>query len=223
MGILTSVAKQIVKSAVKTATTPLISDVLDVSVKALDKASVALEKSIVKKAEKKKEQLLTGNPDANRLLVSVEGKKKRQYIVCDRNGSERYYVKQKTKNLLLFFDNVGNEIGSVKEKMFAIRNPVFHESNPMDFMIEINEKKTGMLKSIKSISKQRFELDSTKWIVESDYSGKNYKIHAGEKIIAESSSKMRYDNKYAIDLYEPQDELLILMLGLVIDIVSMER
>jgi len=223
MGILTSVAKQIVKSAVKTATTPLISDVLDVSVKALDKASVALEKSIVKKAEKKKEQLLTGNPDANRLLVSVEGKKKRQYIVCDRNGSERYYVKQKTKNLLLFFDNVGNEIGSVKEKMFAIRNPVFHESNPMDFMIEINEKKTGMLKSIKSISKQRFELDSTKWIVESDYSGKNYKIHAGEKIIAESSSKMRYENKYAIDLYEPQDELLILMLGLVIDIVSMER
>jgi len=208
---------------VKTATTPLISDVLDVSVKALDKASVALEKSIVKKAEKKKEQLLTGNPDANRLLVSVEGKKKRQYIVCDRNGSERYYVKQKTKNLLLFFDNVGNEIGSVKEKMFAIRNPVFHESNPMDFMIEINEKKTGMLKSIKSISKQRFELDSTKWIVESDYSGKNYKIHAGEKIIAESSSKMRYENKYAIDLYEPQDELLILMLGLVIDIVSMER
>lgn len=103
MGILTSVAKQVVKSAVKTATTPLVSDALDVSIKALDKASAALEKSIVKKAEKKKEQLLTGNPEANRLLVSVEGKKKRQYIVRDRNGFERYYVKQKTEKYIAVF------------------------------------------------------------------------------------------------------------------------
>ena len=129
MGILTSAAKQVVKSAVKTATTPLVSDALDVSIKALDKASAALEKSIVNKAEKKKEQLLIGNPDANRLFVSIDGKKKRQYIVRDRNGFEKYCVKQKTKNLLQFFDIAGNEIGSVKEKTIVIRNPVFHESN----------------------------------------------------------------------------------------------
>lgn len=223
MGIIGSVAKQVVKSAVKTATTPLVSDALDVSIKALDKASATLEKSIVKKAEKKKEQLLTGNPDANRLLVSVDGKKRRQYIVRDRNGFDRYYVKQKTKNILLFFDHVDNEIGTVKEKMFAIRNPVFHESNPMDFIIEINGKKIGMLRTLKSVSKQRFEMDSNKWIVESDFSGKNYKIYDGDKVIAESSSKMRHENKYAIDLYDSQEELLILMLGIVIDFVTMER
>ena len=223
MGILTSAAKQVVKSAVKTATTPLVSDALDVSIKALDKASAALEKSIVKKEEKKKKQLLTGNPEANRLLVSVDGKKKRQYIVRDRNGFERYYVKQKTKNMLLFFDHVNNEIGSVKEKMFAIRNPGFHESNPMDFIIEINGKKIGILRTIKSVSKQRFEMDSNKWIVESDFSGKNYKIYNGDKVIAESSSKMRYENCYAVDLYDSKEELLVLMIGLVIDIVSTER
>ena len=93
----------------------------------------------------------------------------------------------------------------------------------MDFIIGINGKKVGMLRTIKSVSKQRFELDSNKWIVESDFSGKNYKIYAGDKVIAETFSKMRYENKYAIDLYDSQEELLILMLSLVIDIVSMER
>lgn len=132
-------------------------------------------------------------------------------------------LSRKRKNILLFFDHAENEIGSVKEKMFAIRNPVFHESNPMDFIIEINGKKVGILRTIKSVSKQRFELDSNKWIVESDFSGKNYKVYADDKVIAESSSKMRYENKYAIDLYDSQEEVLVLMLCLVIDVVSEER
>ena len=228
MGLLTSAAKKVATSAVKKITKDVATDVaisaaikvLDASTEALDKADAAIAKKREKKAEKKKEQIITGNTDANRLIVSINGGKKKEYIVRDRNSVVKFTVKEKKKHCLQFYDCVGNEIGLAKEKLLALRAAIFHEENPVDFLLEVRGEKQGILKSKNAFSKQKFELESKQWTIDSAFSGKKYKICEGNKLIAETSSKMRQGNEYAIDIYEDADELLVLMVGLVVDLVS---
>jgi uncharacterized protein YxjI len=220
MGLLTSAAKKITKDAATYVAASAAIKALDASIEVLDKADAAMAKKREKKAEKKKEQIITGNPDANRLIVSVNGGKKKEYIVQDRNAAIKFTVKEKKKHCLQFYDYAGNEIGLAKEKLLALRAPIFHEENPVDFLLEVRGEKQGVLKSKNAFSKQKFELESKQWTIESAFSGKKYKICEGDKLIAEASSKMRQGNEYAIDIYEGADELLVLMVGLVVDLVS---
>lgn len=224
MGILGSTASFIAKGVVKTVSAPIISDALDASIKAVDKASSALEKSIEKREEKKKSQVLSGNPTMNRLIICVEKNKSKTsgYNILNRDEILMYSVHCKKNRTLYFYNSLGQEIAVVKEKKITIRNPLFHEREPKDFIVEINGSKVGIVKSKASTKKEKYKADFVPWVVIGNIIGKNFIITENERHIAEVSPKYSIGNAYAVDYTDSENEFLVLVFTIIADYASEE-
>lgn len=134
------------------------------------------------------------------------------YDIYDENGNVRYFVKAKLIALghqLHVYDANQNEIGMIKQKLLTFL-PAFE--------IEIGGRTVGKIQKEFSFFKPRYEIDCNGWRVEGDFLGWDYDVYSGcSSIIHISKELLHFGDTYVIDIANPEDELMGMMLVIAID------
>ena len=123
------------------------------------------------------------------------------------------------KHHLSIYDQSGrNKIGEVKEKLIAFRSPFSFEGRPTDFVIKLHGNKVGKIKSRFFFGKRKFIFKPYNWLIKGDVFGFKYKVLCDKDIVMEVDQKFVLSgDTYFLDIFNPQDELLCLMVALAID------
>lgn len=134
------------------------------------------------------------------------------YDIYDENGNVRYFVKAELIALghqLHVYDANQNEIGMIKQKLLTFL-PAFE--------IEIGGRTVGKIQKEFSFFKPRYEIACNGWRVEGDFLGWDYDVYSGcSSIIHISKELLHFGDTYVIDIANPEDELMGMMLVIAID------
>ena len=134
------------------------------------------------------------------------------YDIYDERGNVRFFVKAELIALghrLHVYDANRNKIGMIKEKLFTLF-PVFE--------IEIGGGTRGRIKKQLTLLKPKYEIYCNGWRVEGDCLGWNYDVYSGNRsIIHISKQLLHFGDTYVIDIANPADELMGMMLVIAID------
>ena len=196
----------------------------------------AVEKTVVYAAAEAKKRLEERELSENSEFLSVVqeghshlivGQKpytfKESFNIFDEEEKVKYIVKGKlvsaTHDLTVYDATGKNVLGRVKEKLISVRSPLSFESHPKDFVIEMRGKKLGKMKSRFAFGKSKFEFTFNKWVLEGNILGLKYKLLDEKKeIIMDVSSKVWViGDTYYLDIVNPENELLCVLILLAID------
>ncbi|QOV19372.1 LURP-one-related family protein [Blautia liquoris] len=134
------------------------------------------------------------------------------YDIYDESERVRYLVKAELIALghrLHIYDANRNEIGMIKQKLLTFL-PAFE--------IEIGGVTRGRIQKKLTFLKPKYEIDCNEWSVEGDFFGWNYDVYSsGRPIIHISKQLLRFGDTYVIDIDNPADELMGMMLVIAID------
>ncbi|MCI8401889.1 MAG: hypothetical protein HFI38_07350 [Lachnospiraceae bacterium] len=134
------------------------------------------------------------------------------YDIYDEQGQVRYYVKAKFFSLgheLHIYDSEHHEIGVIKELVPALV-PVFE--------IWVQGVALGRIKKQWTFFRPKYEIDFNGWHVEGDFMGWDYDVYDDSRgILHISKELLHWGDTYVIDIADPQDELMGLMLVIAID------
>ena len=140
------------------------------------------------------------------------------YDVFDEAGNTLFTVKGELSwgHLLRIYDANGNEVGYVKEKVFAWLPK---------FEIYIADNYVGCIKKEFSFFKPKFSIDYNGWTVDGDWFEWDYNIVAlgGEKVATVSKELWKLTDTYSIDVEKADDALAVLTLVLAIDAEKCSR
>lgn len=134
------------------------------------------------------------------------------YDVYDENGNPKYFVKSEVLSLLHKIhvqDMQGNEVGIIKEqfKLFVPR-----------FDIEIGGRFCGSIEKQFTLFRPKYDVDYNGWRCEGDFLAWNYDVYEGcSSVVHISKQPFHWGDTYAIDIVNPQDEIMALMLVIAID------
>ena len=224
MGLIDKVTTALVKDALSNAA----EGALDVTIKAMDKAGNATQAvgSVVEKTigdtatrhYKKEQKYMDAMPDKTILIIQKNESKQKKFSVYNRDEELMYYVQGKNDgdkvNLHLY--NVSKkECGTVKKSMLAVRNPLFHENKPADYVIEINGYKTATLKTKRVSDREKYEIQPQGWTIKSKIFQWDFSIISVEDELIHVSRRKGYDNPtYIIDFEDPKYEIIGLLITL---------
>lgn len=134
------------------------------------------------------------------------------YDIYDENENVRYSVKAEILSLghrLHVYDAWDNEIGLIREKLISFL-PAFE--------IETGGVVQGMIQKKFSFFTPKYEIDFNGWRVTSDFLGWDYDVYSECcPIIHISKEFLHWGDTYVIDIADPKDELMGLMLVIAID------
>ncbi len=134
------------------------------------------------------------------------------YDVYDEDGNAKYFVKAEFLSFghrLHVYDNMQNELGLVKERLFTIL-PIFE--------IEVNGVVQGRIEKKFSLFKPKYEIDFNGWRAEGDFFGWEYDVYSGcSAVIHITKELFHWGDTYVIDIVNPADELMGLLLVIAID------
>lgn len=134
------------------------------------------------------------------------------YDIYDEFGNVRYFVKAELIALghqLHVYDVNHNEIGMIKQKLFTLL-PAFE--------IEVGGRIVGRIQKEFTLFRPKYEIDCNGWRAEGDFLGWDYDVYSGcSTIIHISKELLRFGDTYVIDLVNPADELMGMMLVIAID------
>lgn len=138
------------------------------------------------------------------------------YDVYDEEGKPVYYVKADFftfgHQIHVFDKNSGREAGGVFQKLMTLM-PVFE--------VKINDVYAGEIRKKFALFKPQYEIDFNGWRVEGDFFGWNYDVYSGDAVIAHITKELlAWGDTYVIDINNPQDELMGLLLVIAIDAVN---
>ena len=175
--------------------------------------------------EKKVKKFIEKKDDRVRLILSQKRyKAKETYDVYDENKQVKYIVKGKLfsiKHNLKVFNATGKEeIAYVKEKMFALRNPLafYKEEHPINLEIGIGGKKVATIKSKWSYLKPKFQVDYNGWEITGDILGLKFSVMEGNVLIMSTQEKRFYaDDVFMLEINKKENELMGLLVALAID------
>lgn len=147
--------------------------------------------------------------------------------VFDENQKIKYTVKGELtsiKHHRHIYDANDKELGLIKEKLISLRLPILKESNPVDFIFEIDGHKVGTVKSKWAFGRQNYEVDFNGWRIEGNIFKFEYKIYNGNEVIAQISKKLFFlDDIYVINVPDPNNELVVLMLVISLDAANSSK
>lgn len=192
----------------------------EVGIEACDKASKKLTETSNKKVDSFFEDAADGH---SRLIVGQKPYSfTESFKVYDERENVKYVVKGKlvsaTHNLTVYDASGKNVLGRVKEKLISIRSPLSLEAHPQDFVIEMGGNKLGKMKSRFAFGKRKFEFTFNKWVLEGNILGLKYKVLDGKDVIMDVREKVwTIGDVYYIDIANPDNELLCLLILLAID------
>jgi len=141
-----------------------------------------------------------------------------KYDIYDEAGNTVYTVKGELAwgHLLRIYDANGNEVGSVKERIFSFL-PKFEMYLGDDYI--------GSIHKEFSFFKPRFNIDYNGWQVNGDWFEWDYSVldASGDSVASVSKELLNWTDTYVIDVYDPKDALCALMLVLAIDAEKCSR
>ena len=134
------------------------------------------------------------------------------YDVYDESGSTKYFVKAEFLSLghrLHVYNRNNREVGLIKQRLLTFL-PVFD--------IEINGMRQGTIEKRFSIFTPKYDVDFNGWRVEGDFLGWEYDVYSGcSSIIHITKELFHWGDTYVIDILNPSDELMGLLLVIAID------
>lgn len=140
------------------------------------------------------------------------------YDIYDQAGNTVYTVKGQLSwgHLLKIFDASGNEVGTVKQRIFTWLP---------EFEMYHQDRYVGCIRKELSLFKPRFYIDCNGWQIEGNWFEWDYNILSPENKTVASVSKdlWNWSDTYTIDVYDPKDALCALMLVLAIDAEKCSR
>ncbi len=217
MGIIDKVATAIVKDAAANAAIGAL-DAADKGVKAIGEK---IDKTFGDKATRhyrKEQKYLSKNPDSTYLIIQKTNVRKDIFSIYDRDENEKYYVHGKLSSAnvnLQLYDQRNQRIGTVKKNLISLRAPVFHESKPADYEIEIYGEKVATLKTKLSTNRENYEIIPYGWIVKGSILKWDFTVNDGDQEIVHISKRKGYDSPtYILDFPHEKDEIIGLLLVL---------
>ncbi len=140
------------------------------------------------------------------------------YDIYNQNGDVIYTVKGQLSfgHCLNIYDAVGNQIGTVKEKILTFLPK---------FEIYTENRYLGCISKEFSFFKPRFNIDYNGWQTEGDFFEWDYRItdERGTLIATVSKELFNFTDTYSLDIVEPQNALGVLLLVLAIDAEKCSR
>ena len=140
------------------------------------------------------------------------------YDIYNENGETVYTVKGQLSwgHCLKIFDAYGNEVGTVKERIFTLLPK---------FEMYLGEQYIGCIGKELSLFVSRYNIDCNGWHVEGNFFEWEYRIFnaLGQSIATVSKEIFNWTDTYVIDVDNPQDALYALMLVLAIDAEKCSR
>lgn len=134
------------------------------------------------------------------------------YDIYDENGETKYLVKTEFFTLghrMHVYDRFERELGMVRQKLFQFL-PAFE--------IDVDGKTVGTVKKQWSLFHPKYEIDCKGWECEGTVWGWDYDVTAGSRTVAHISKELfRWGDTYVLDIADPEDEIMALMLVLAID------
>ncbi|MDD7675801.1 MAG: LURP-one-related family protein [Eubacteriales bacterium] len=140
------------------------------------------------------------------------------YDIYNEAGETVYTVRGELAwgHLLRIYDANGNELGSIKERVFTWL-PKFEMYSGNRYI--------GCIHKEFTFFKPKFNIDCNGWQVDGDWFEWNYTIinGTGQGVANVSKEIWNWTDTYVIDVYNPQDALCALMLVLAIDAEKCSR
>ncbi len=137
------------------------------------------------------------------------------YDITDGIGATVFSAKGKFSlwgHKLIILDNNGQEIGMLKECMMRIRP---------QFKVIINGTLQGKIIKRISLFRPKFKFTFNPWEVKGNLFAFDYQIVDGQQLVATVSKELFHlSDTYTIDVVDPKDALLSLMVVLGIDIAK---
>ena len=134
------------------------------------------------------------------------------YDVYDEYGNTKYFVKAEFLSLghrLHLYNQNKQEVGLIKERLLTFL-PVFE--------IEINGVQRGTIEKKFSLFTPKYEVNFNGWRVEGDFLGWNYNVYSAcSPIMNITKELLHWGDTYVINIQNPSDELMGLMLVIAID------
>ena len=184
---------------------------------------------IDKKQKRMCEQTFEAKDGKNVLVIKQKAYEFNDKLnIYNEHKSLRYRVSGEFfsfKRHLHIYNYKDEELGEVKEKLFAIRGPLSLDQKPANFDFIVNGQRIAKLKT-KNAFKDKLVL-SNGWVIKGNIIGSKYKIYdkrgkelagiSNKAYFADSPKNERYYG-YRIEYGENVEELLVLMVVLAIDI-----
>lgn len=134
------------------------------------------------------------------------------YDIYDEQGNTVYTVKGKLDwgHCLKIYDVYGMEIGTVKERVLTFLPK---------FEVYLGEQYLGCIQKELAFFKPRYNIDYNGWHMEGNFWEWDYEIidHTGDTVAVISKEIFHWADTYAIDVYNPENALTVLMFVLAID------
>ena len=167
---------------------------------------------------RREQKYLSKNPDSTYLIIQKGNIHKDIFSIYDSKERVKYYVQGKiTKNNinLQLMDSQKQHIGSVKKTFLSLRAPVFHESKPADYSIEIGGMQVATLKTRLSVKSEDFEIEPYGWIIKGSILKWEFTVNDKDVEIVHISKRKGYDNPtYILDFPNKQHEIIGLLIVL---------
>lgn len=134
------------------------------------------------------------------------------YDIYDEEGSTLYTVKGQLAwgHCLKIFDQYDREVGTVKQRVFTLLSK---------FELYLGDNCIGCVNREFSFFRPRYNIDCNGWQVEGNFMGWDYTItdRSGAQVASVTKELFNWTDTYVIDVRDPRDALLALMLVLAID------
>ena len=140
------------------------------------------------------------------------------YDIYNEAGQTVYTVKGQLSwgHCLKIYDALGNEIGTVKERIFTWLPK---------FEMYLGDRYIGCISKEFTFFKPKFDIDYNGWHVDGDGFEWDYSImnSTGMNVATVSKALWNWSDTYVIDVLDPQDAICALMLVLAIDAEKCSR
>ncbi|MDE7348550.1 MAG: LURP-one-related family protein [Clostridia bacterium] len=141
-------------------------------------------------------------------MMSFAGK----YEVYDEEGQVAYRIQGRVRIPKRYdiYNAQGENIAALKSKFFDFMP---------QFRLFIGDQEVGKVKKKFTFFTQKFEVDCNAWKIDGNIIGWNYSIvDANNALVASMERKMwKMTDQYVLDIVDPKDALLVLMIVLAID------
>ncbi len=133
------------------------------------------------------------------------------YHIYDESENSVYFVEAELFRIghVLHLYRHDREVGCIRQRLFSFL-PVFE--------LEIDGCVVGRMEKKFSFFHPSYSLDCQGWTVEGDLFGWNYSVYSGEKeIMSIGKDVLSWGDAYEIEIVDPEQEILGLMIVLAID------
>lgn len=139
------------------------------------------------------------------------------YDIFDEAGDTVYTVQDRLAwgHKLEISDAAGNYLGQVRQEVLTFRPR---------FSLFIGENCVGQLRKEFALFKPVFTLDCNGWEIEGNFWEWDYRVTEGSRIVMTVSKELfHWTDTYQMDIADPRDALLCLMIVLAIDAEKCSR